>query len=63
MDWITATGELAYLRTEFPGWGIFHGPDLRYWYAVRGRWEPVIAETPRDLRWRLLGGSLTRGAA
>lgn len=61
MDWITATGELSSLRSEFPGWGIFHAPDLRRWYAVGSVGEPIVAGTPGDLRARLGDTRFTLG--
>lgn len=54
MDWISATAELRQLRDEFPGWGIFHDPYVVRWVAVRGNAESLVADTPSDLRWRLL---------
>lgn len=56
MDWISATGERDRLRREFPEWCIFHDPYGKRWFAVHGRHEQMVAETPAELRCQLLGG-------
>lgn len=62
MDLISAAAELRWLRSEFPAWGIFHDPYAERWFGIYGQRDPIVAETPQNLRSRILA-TATRSSA
>lgn len=57
MDLISAAAELRWLRAEFPVWGIFHDPYAERWFGIYGQRDPIVAETPQNLRNRILAAA------